>query len=238
MPTWDCRKIEPENIFFPLLLLALKPELKKKTVLFVQDTAICHLNREEKNMTILGNLLATAMAVMPHTDVDQALKTALSLDIPFWPQLPNYSYYEDMYVQAAEHFPGIVLDLEKKTLRFSLDKFIAEFEDTMAHFEEPAYFDASTTYSVVYHKFLDLELSDRPAPARIESEDSKKPMAGKRKGTEKRFRICFRHMPRIHNSTVSLSVDHLHWKKTRSNFDETGFLQLEGNREAGTSGSA
>jgi len=114
-------------------------------------------------MPIPGNLLTTAMAVMPHTDVDQALKTALSLDIPFWPQLPNYSYYEDMYVQAAEHFPGIVLDMENKTLRFSMDKFIEEFEETMTHFEEPEYFDVSPTYSSVYHKFLDIDLTDRPA---------------------------------------------------------------------------
>ena len=114
-------------------------------------------------MPIPGNLLTTAMAVMPHTDVQQALKTALSLDVPYWPQLPNYSYYEDMYVQAAEHFPGIVLDMELKTLRFSMNKFIEEFEETMTHFEEPDYFDVSETYSVVYHRFLDLDLSDRPA---------------------------------------------------------------------------
>jgi hypothetical protein len=49
-------------------------------------------------LPIPGNLLTTAMAVMPHTDVDRALDIALSMDIPFWPQLPNYSYYEDMYV--------------------------------------------------------------------------------------------------------------------------------------------
>ena len=114
-------------------------------------------------MPIPGNLLTTAMAVMPHTDVDRALDVALSMDIPFWPQLPNYSYYEDMYVQAAEHLPGIVLDIEKRTLRFSMEKFIREFEETMAHFEEPEYFDVSKTYSVVYHRFLSLDLSDRPA---------------------------------------------------------------------------
>ncbi len=114
-------------------------------------------------MPIPGNLLTTAMAVMPHTDVDQALNAALSLDVPFWPQLPNYNYYEDMYVQAAEHFPGIILDVENKTLRFSLDKFIEEFEETMVHFEDPEYFDVSPAYSVVYHHFLDLDLSDRPA---------------------------------------------------------------------------
>jgi hypothetical protein len=114
-------------------------------------------------MTLSGNLLTTAMAVMPHTDINRALEMALSLDVPFWPQLPRYSYYEDMYVQASEHFPGIVLDVDKRTLRFSMDKFTNELEETMAHFDEPEYFDISENYSEVYHRFLKLDLADRPA---------------------------------------------------------------------------
>jgi hypothetical protein len=112
---------------------------------------------------IPGNLLTTAMAVMPHTDVDRALEMALSLDVPFWPQLPNYSYYEDMYVQAAEHFPGIILDVDKRTLRFSMDKFTDELEATLLQFDDPIMFDISETYSAVYHRFLSLDLADRPA---------------------------------------------------------------------------
>lgn len=112
---------------------------------------------------IPGNLLTTAMAVMPHTDVTRALETALSLDIPFWPQLPNLSYYEDMYVQAAEHFPGIILDLDKRTLRFSMDKFGEELETALLRFEDPTFFDISETYSAVYHRFLALDLAVRPA---------------------------------------------------------------------------
>ena len=114
-------------------------------------------------MSIPGNLYTTAMAVMPHRDVDRALEVALSMDIPFWPQLPHYSYYEDMYAQASEHFPGILLDMENRTLRFSLEKFIAELEEALAHFDEPEYFDISDTYSVVYRRFLNLDLSERPA---------------------------------------------------------------------------
>lgn len=114
-------------------------------------------------LAIPGNLLTTAMAVMPHTDVERALQAALSLDVPFWPQLPNFSYYEDMYVQAAEHFPGILLDVQKRTLRFSMDKFIDELEETMAHVEEPQYLDISQNYSSVYHRFLSLDLSKRAA---------------------------------------------------------------------------
>jgi hypothetical protein len=110
-------------------------------------------------MPIPGNLLTTAMAVMPHKNVDRALEMALSLDIPFWPQLPLYNYYEDMYVQASEHFPGIVLDMQQRTLRFSMDRFMNEFDEAMTHFDEPEYFDISHTYSVVYHRFLELDLS-------------------------------------------------------------------------------
>ena len=112
---------------------------------------------------IPGNLLTTAMAVMPHTDVDRALEMALSLDVPFWPQLPNFSYYEDMYVQAAEHFPGIVLDIEKRTLRFSMEKFAEEIEAALQQFDDPVMFDVSETYSAVYHRFLALDLANRPA---------------------------------------------------------------------------
>ena len=114
-------------------------------------------------MKIPGNLLTTAMAVMPHTDVDRALELALSMDVPYWPQLPHYSYHEDMYVQASEHFPGIVLDMQQQTLRFSMDKFIQELEETMSHMDDPGYFDISETYSAVYHRFLKMDLSDRPA---------------------------------------------------------------------------
>ena len=65
------------------------------------------------------------MGIMPHTDVERALELALGLDIPFWPQLPRVSFYEDMYVQASENFPGMVVDLEAQ--RISLDT--VRFED-------------------------------------------------------------------------------------------------------------
>ena len=103
------------------------------------------------------------MGVMPHTDVERALEMALTMDVPFWPQLPNYNYYEDMYVQAAEHFPGIILNMEKRTLRFSVDKFAEELEETLLRFEEADFFDVSETYSAVYHRFLKMDLANRPA---------------------------------------------------------------------------
>lgn len=113
--------------------------------------------------SIPGDFLTTAMAVMPHQDPAQALEAALSLDIPFWPQLPNLSYYEDMYVQASENFPGIVLDMDQRKLSFSTDRFMAEFEMAAANEDQDDFFDISPGYSEVYHRFLDLDLGKRPA---------------------------------------------------------------------------
>ncbi len=117
----------------------------------------------ESAALIPGNFLTTAMAVMPHKDEGRALETALSMDIPFWPQLPNLSYYEDMYVQASENFPGIVLDVDKRKLSFSMDRFMEEYETAAANENNPGYHDISTGYSKVYHRFLALDLADRPA---------------------------------------------------------------------------
>jgi len=108
---------------------------------------------------IPGNLYTTAMGILPHDQVEPALDLALSVDIPFWPQLPHVSYYEDMYVQAAEHFPGIVLLPEQKTLRFDTAKFYDELPELLEHWDELSYFDISPAYSAVYHRFLELDLS-------------------------------------------------------------------------------
>jgi hypothetical protein len=110
-----------------------------------------------------GNLLTTAMAILPHDEVGPALELALSLDIPFWPQLPHLSFYEDMYVQAAEHFPGILLFPETAGIRFDIDKFYEELPALLEHWDETAYFDISSRYSAVYHRFLELDLSGYPA---------------------------------------------------------------------------
>lgn len=114
-------------------------------------------------MPIPGNLRTTAMGVMPHTDVKRALELATSFDIPYWPQLPNLNYHEDMYVQASEHFPGIELDIENRKLRFSLEKFTREFEEAYEKMENPEYLDISREYSVVYHRFMEMDLSGYPA---------------------------------------------------------------------------
>jgi len=70
-----------------------------------------NIDRGVSQMQLEGNCQTTAMGIMPHTDVDRALELALSLDIPFWPQLPKVNFFEDMYAQVSQHFPGIILCL-------------------------------------------------------------------------------------------------------------------------------
>ncbi|MBN1160636.1 MAG: methionine synthase [Dehalococcoidales bacterium] len=58
------------------------------------------------------NCLTTIIGSVPHTDAKKAceLVTRYLKDIPTWPQLPKKSFLENMYVQYAEGFPGVVVE--------------------------------------------------------------------------------------------------------------------------------
>lgn len=109
-------------------------------------------------MALEARCRTTAMGIMPHTDIEAALELALSLDIPFWPQLPKISYYEDMYAQASQNFPGIVVDLEKERLDFNTSRFQEELLDYSIKFESAELFALSREYSAAYHAFLGKDL--------------------------------------------------------------------------------
>jgi hypothetical protein len=99
-----------------------------------------------------------AMGIMPHTDVDRALELALGLDIPFWPQLPKVSIYEDMYVQASQNFPGIAIDFDKERLGFHTARFAQELDEYFGKMDTPETFALTAEYSAVFHKFLPKDL--------------------------------------------------------------------------------
>ncbi|MDP2954021.1 MAG: hypothetical protein Q8O76_11985 [Chloroflexota bacterium] len=107
--------------------------------------------------------MTTAMGIMPHSDVERALNLALGLDIPFWPQLPRVSFYEDMYAQASQHFPGIAVDLENERVRFDTAKFEEELTAYSEKMQEAETFALNAPYSVVYHRFLQRDLQAYPA---------------------------------------------------------------------------
>ncbi len=98
------------------------------------------------------------MGIMPHQDVDKALDLALSLDIPFWPQLPHVGLYEDMYVQTSQNFPGIEIDFDKGRLAFRTAKFQESLEDYFTRMEQTETYALTPEYSVVFQKFLSKNL--------------------------------------------------------------------------------
>ena len=106
-----------------------------------------------------GNLRTTAMGIMPHRDVEKALELSLSLDIPFLPQLPNLSFYEDMYAQVSANFPGLTLDVENEKIFFSRAQFQEELERYFELVDEEEAFKLKPPYSVIYQRFLEQELS-------------------------------------------------------------------------------
>ncbi len=61
-------------------------------------------------------MLATAVGSMPHVDAQPAWEmiTRHLPAIPVWPQLPNRTFLENMYVQQSEGFPGVVLQDEDR----------------------------------------------------------------------------------------------------------------------------
>lgn len=76
--------------------------------------------------------LPTAIGSMPHTDPEAALSLILDNlpDLPVWPQLPQRSHLENMYVQYSEGLPGVVLTDQKIYIDRSIDIFTSrEMED-------------------------------------------------------------------------------------------------------------
>lgn len=118
------------------------------------------MNKNSPEFLAGANCRTTAMGILPHTDPDRALKLALSLDIPFWPQLPRYSFREDMYAQACDGLPGFTVDEKRKTVIFDYDVFLAQLEEFSLYMDDPAYFGFRENSSAVFDKFLQLDLSN------------------------------------------------------------------------------
>ncbi len=113
----------------------------------------------DKRLKFKGELATTAMGILPHENVEEALALALSVDIPFWPQLPRVSFYEDMYVQAMEGFPGTVFDEEERRIYVDTEKFYEEIPGYLDRESEEGAFRMSEKFSSVYHRFLDRDLT-------------------------------------------------------------------------------
>ncbi|MCL5290930.1 MAG: hypothetical protein M1548_00140 [Actinobacteria bacterium] len=78
-------------------------------------------------MAFEAKCLPTAIGSLPHTGVDHATRVIFKnfLELPFWPQMPNASFRENMYVQFIEGLPGVVVDEENEKVYFDTSQDIA-----------------------------------------------------------------------------------------------------------------
>lgn len=113
----------------------------------------------DRRVGFQGNLSTTAMGILPHDAIDDALRLALSVDIPFWPQLPKLSFYEDMYVQAMDYFPGVVIDEGRLGIYVDSKRFLDEIPQYLEREDDLSTFMLSEKFSPVYQRFLSLDLA-------------------------------------------------------------------------------
>ncbi len=102
---------------------------------------------------------------LPHTDPDAACRLVLdTLDIPTWPQLPQRSFRENMYIQFSERFPGVVLADERIYVDRTQD-LDPQLEQLYVAYlgDDLAYGVINPEYAAGLHRFLHLDVGRPPA---------------------------------------------------------------------------
>ncbi len=106
------------------------------------------------------NCLPTIIGSMPQTDPKEACSLVAKYlpDLPAWPQLPNGSHLENMYIQFSEGFPGLVLDGAKAYVDrpADFDSRLEELYNADAE-DNPDNYGISAEYAAGLHAFLALK---------------------------------------------------------------------------------
>jgi hypothetical protein len=107
--------------------------------------------------------LPTGVGSLPHSSSKEACNLLLDnlKEIPFWPQLSNISFKENMYAQFIYNLPGAVIDEEGKRVYVDTSKDPENMEDFLSQIiaENLDYFAYSKDY---FHGLYEmLELKDR-----------------------------------------------------------------------------
>jgi hypothetical protein len=86
-------------------------------------------------MSGLAPLAATGIGSVPFTDARETVAFILETlpQIPYWPQMVQLGFLEDMTAQSARGLPALKLDLENRTVH--LDPFLPR-EEALAQFYE------------------------------------------------------------------------------------------------------
>jgi methionine synthase II (cobalamin-independent) len=114
--------------------------------------------------------LPTIIGSMPHTDAKKAcaLIARFLKDLPAWPQLPRRSFLENMYVQYAEGFPGIVVANNSVHVDTSKD-FTKALEVLYQAYLENDFsrFPIGKEYAAGLYAFLETKLAPRAVKGHV-----------------------------------------------------------------------
>lgn len=117
-------------------------------------------------MSFQAKCMATAIGSVPYTDVEAACRLVLSNlhQIPMWPQFPNISFKENMYVQYSERMPGITIDENERRVYFDTTKDIYRELETVYELymeDNVEAFVLGQDYANGFYRFLEI-LKDEP----------------------------------------------------------------------------
>lgn len=110
-------------------------------------------------MKLKNHFEITGIGSMPHESEEKACDIVFPNfpKIPFWPQLVNKSFLEDMMAQFSERMPGIEVDQEKKKVFINrnrnIKKEIEELNEQYAS-EDLEYFSISEDYAAGFYEYL------------------------------------------------------------------------------------
>lgn len=112
----------------------------------------------------------TSVGSLPHRDPLEAVRLVLDAfpEIPAWPQLPNRSFLENMYVQYSEGLPCLVVDHENRKIYFDTTRNVmSEMESFYGRVIEGDLdrFPLTEEYAPGFHRLID-ELS-KNAPGNL-----------------------------------------------------------------------
>jgi hypothetical protein len=116
-------------------------------------------------MKLKNHFEITGIGSMPHESEKKACDIIFPdfSRIPFWPQLVNKSFLEDMMVQFSERMPGVDVDIERKKIFINrnrnINKEIVELNERCAS-EDLEYFSVSEDYAAGFYEYL-YRLKDR-----------------------------------------------------------------------------
>lgn len=110
---------------------------------------------------IKNNFLATGVGSLPFQEPRSAVNfvfDTFSYHVPFWPQLPKRSFYENMYVQFCENLPGLMTDETRKTVMVDTqqESYVGALEECFNKCQaaDVDYFAISPSHAQGLHLFV------------------------------------------------------------------------------------